>query len=381
MLWVLTLAAAGAQIECWEEFEDISNGAVDVPLFDGGAVQVATGEQFSCAIDADDDTVRCWGTESYTTTPPYVPADLGPVSAIAAGYEHVCVIPQSGGYRCWGGQSGAQEQVVTDLSAAVTDIACGVSVTCIRKTADQTVECYGPDFGVSLSPPNSLGAASAIDGGVAFACAIRESDDSVQCWGYNAPDTSSLPAAAAIAAGDGFVCAISRLDGAVSCSGATVPSNLEPATHISALKDPICIIGATTGTVTCWYGSTGTLFPRQPDPLGIGIITDVVPARTHICAMSESTTTPSTTPQSNEPTAGPTTPVTTAPDTTTPTTVPTPPDQVTPTPETDHSAPGWAIALGVVLGLVVLMFGLTFGAAACRDAPPAYESVNSPSYV
>ena len=118
--------AMNGRIYCWgyNEFGQLGDGTItDSPLPVGVAGlpssvrAVTTGGNFSCALMTDGG-VTCWGLNAagqlgdgtYIDRP--APVDVaglaGGVSAIAAGFYHVCGITKDGGVTCWGGNESGQ---------------------------------------------------------------------------------------------------------------------------------------------------------------------------------------------------------------------------------------------------------------------------------
>ncbi len=91
-------------VSCWGE-------SVSLPVpSDLGTVKwlaVAQGGSYTCAIKADD-SAACWGSSGFCTIdtscqPETVPTDLAAVSAISAGPEHVCALLKADQtVTCWG---------------------------------------------------------------------------------------------------------------------------------------------------------------------------------------------------------------------------------------------------------------------------------------
>ena len=153
------------------------------------AKAIATGYAHTCAI-LEGDSLKCWGsngegqlglgsTNSYDT--PQV-VDLGPASgtkhraqAIAAGFEHTCVILKNGNLnhgpvKCWG----RNEYLVSGQPAG--QLGLGNSKTDNSYNTPQAVD-LGPASGTKHT-------AKVIAAGGAHTCAILE-DDSLKCWGFN----------------------------------------------------------------------------------------------------------------------------------------------------------------------------------------------------
>ena len=101
-----------------------------------------------------------------------VPADLGPVSAVAAGWYHTCAVKADGHLVCFGwNNSGGQCAVPADLGP-VSAVAAGWYHTCAVK-ADGHLVCFGwNNSGGQCAVPADLGPVSAIAAGH-HTCAVK----------------------------------------------------------------------------------------------------------------------------------------------------------------------------------------------------------------
>lgn len=104
-------------IRCWgdDSYKQLGDGGVGsyVPtsvLHISNAVAVSAGGYHTCAL-LDGGVVQCWGYNACgqlgtgTTTDSYVPVNsslTAPAVALSAGLEHTCVFLQSGSAQCWG---------------------------------------------------------------------------------------------------------------------------------------------------------------------------------------------------------------------------------------------------------------------------------------
>jgi alpha-tubulin suppressor-like RCC1 family protein len=90
---------------------------VDVAGLTSGVSAIAVGGEHSCALTSGSG-LKCWGLNAKgqvgigTTTDSDPPVDVaglaGGVSAVAAGFYHVCGITKDGGVTCWGGNESGQ---------------------------------------------------------------------------------------------------------------------------------------------------------------------------------------------------------------------------------------------------------------------------------
>lgn len=209
-------------IHCWGEGSsgELGTGNSDsgdplpVPIDEGRATQVATGDSHSCAL-FDNGVVSCWGANNYgqlaspeidQSLPPTntISALQGRLSSIAAGREHTCGITTDGAVLCWGSSSLAEtgdgsilirEPTVVELpagSGVPNALAAGELGTCV--ITDTKILCWGNnDHGelgstdnVASSIPvevmNFVGTAQQIGMGDAHVCALNDSGD-IYCWG------------------------------------------------------------------------------------------------------------------------------------------------------------------------------------------------------
>jgi alpha-tubulin suppressor-like RCC1 family protein len=215
------------------------------------AVQVATGDRFSCAL-LDNGKVKCWGDNTYgnlgigSTTDwgdginemgDFLPSvNLGSgrtAKSISAGMSHVCAVLDNGSVKCWGaGWSGQLGTGATDnrgdASGEMGDslpavplgtgrtakyVAAGFDHTCALLD-NNTVKCWGDGsegelgYGDGASRgdgPGEMGDAlpvvnlgtgrtvKQLSAGWHGNCAVLD-NDSVKCWGNNDSGESGLGA-------------------------------------------------------------------------------------------------------------------------------------------------------------------------------------------
>jgi alpha-tubulin suppressor-like RCC1 family protein len=171
---------------------------------------------FSLLLSLGTSLALIWGGGAYTPVQASFtgsPAESGSaalqVTAVAAGFEHTCVLISGGVVECWGsnryGQLGAAAQtihpfplVVSLVGGTVTQIAAGAYHTCAL-LSNGTVQCWGLNSKGQLgntTPQNSSSApvavsglsnVSAISAGYDYTCAIIGTGPSstVDCWGNN----------------------------------------------------------------------------------------------------------------------------------------------------------------------------------------------------
>jgi alpha-tubulin suppressor-like RCC1 family protein len=178
------------------------------------AVQIAVGENISCAL-LNDDSVRCWGETRkahlgsaalFASTPLIIRGIDSPIS-MCMGDQHGCARLRNSSVTCWGsnsygqlgnGSAGSAED--GDLAAIaipslrdVVQIACGGNHTCAL-IKDGTVQCWGENYKaqsgkspiqsaiLTPTPVDGLASVQQISLGGSHSCALL-ADSSVRCWG------------------------------------------------------------------------------------------------------------------------------------------------------------------------------------------------------
>jgi len=155
-------------------------GEADPPP--GAFKAVTAGWSHTCAIRLDD-TVACWGEDSWTgkTHPP-----AGTFAQIAAGQEHTCGLRFGGAVVCWGFD---REGQIDAPPGAFTQISAGSTHSCGLRT-DGEIACWGDDrYGESDPPPGPF---KAVGAGHLFSCGLRP-DGRIACWGANDLGQSNPP--------------------------------------------------------------------------------------------------------------------------------------------------------------------------------------------
>jgi alpha-tubulin suppressor-like RCC1 family protein len=222
-LQTCALTRAGG-VKCWgsNSYGQLGNGTktdsptpVDVSGLGGGVIAIATGLDHTCAVTVSGG-VKCWGWNEYgqlgngTKTDSPTPVDVSGlssgVSAIAAGFEHTCILTSAGAVKCWGGNQVGQlgngtktdsptPVDVSGLSSGASAIATGGFHTCILTSAG-AVKCWGGNHlgqlgnGTNTDSPTPIdvnglsSGVSAIATGERHTC-ILTSDGGAKCWGRN----------------------------------------------------------------------------------------------------------------------------------------------------------------------------------------------------
>ncbi len=220
-----------------------------------------------------------WGTSQ----PAIVPADLGGIRKVAAGFGHGVAIRSDGAVRCWGLNSDGQSTVPEGLPEIIAISAGGWAEAgsegfTVAISTDGVIHSWGSNtYGQCNVPPSPLPWRS-IEAGGSHVVGV-DGRQVVHCWGNNWYGQSSSPIITGprdIAAGTFHSVAILN-DGSALCWGrneygeSTPPAGLFDLTAVAA-GDRHVVSLRSNGTVACWgSNSAGQCTP----PPGLGIVTDV----------------------------------------------------------------------------------------------------------
>jgi len=182
------------------------------------AVSVSLGQYHACAI-LDDDSLKCWGSNGYgqlgigsttqQTTPQTVNLGTGRTAvSVSGGQYHTCAVLDDDSLKCWGTNSygqlgiGSTTQQTTPQTVnlgtgrTAVSVSAGYTHTCAILD-DESLKCWGVgtagQLGIGLNvnqiTPQTVGlgtgrTAVSVSAGVQHTCAILD-DGSLKCWGYN----------------------------------------------------------------------------------------------------------------------------------------------------------------------------------------------------
>lgn len=188
-----------------------------VPAFQG-AVSIATGTKFSCAVLANGN-VMCTGDNSYgalgngsKVAKSELPVEVQGITnalQVTAGGQFACALLRGGAVECWGANSVGElgdgtftkrlaPVAVQGLNNTVQTIDAGAEHVCALLT-DNTLQCWGKNTngqlgdGIDLTKttrknssvpvtPTNLGAVSELSLAGNYSCAKRSSGE-IRCWG------------------------------------------------------------------------------------------------------------------------------------------------------------------------------------------------------
>ena len=233
---------------------------------------------FGC-VRLNDGAVHCVGEKSNGRTTP--PDDLGRVTQLAVGRDHVCaVVGSSARVRCWGNSGGGRTTPPDDLDQVV-QLASGGSHSCAL-TALGAVHCWGDSgFGQS-SPPAGLGPdgvlvpVAEIGVGNDHSCALTTSGK-VRCWGKigNPEDQGDGD----MSQGTGS-CVVPALEGAVACGSDMTPlDDIGLVTQLAVGGNHSC--ATVSGAVFCW-GDDGD--GQSTPPMDLDQVVQIDLGWYHSCA-------------------------------------------------------------------------------------------------
>ena len=233
---------------CWGEF---GNPAVPADL----AVTVDSAVIAALGVTLDPVVTAVPSSSLIRNIP--LPENLKDVTAIAAGYSHVCALESNGSVSCWGDNSAQQCIIPPGQNENITAIAAGKHFTCAIKK-NGSVSCWGDrDYG-KIDPPLGLTNVTSLTAGFSHTCALK-ADRSITCWGQDFQLKFQAPSSpfeyTVLAAGRHHTCGLTST-GLVGCWGRTVaptivPLGLSDVTVIAAGDTHTCAIKR-DGSVICW---------------------------------------------------------------------------------------------------------------------------------
>lgn len=289
-------------ITCWG---GNANGQAAAPST-GTFVAVAAGRNFSCALRSDG-TIACWGDNALGQ----LAAPAGKFTALALGRAHGCARDEEGAPRCWG-DPGPGKGSVPEPKYGYLSVSAGSGFGCAND-ADGYIDCAGMtgsltppsrryrmlSFGDTRAcaiamdntlacwgaplPPPPVGTFRSVAVGASHACAIREEDRTIACWG---DDTYSQATPVAggfdrVYAGDRFSCALNN--GNLQCWGqGAVVTGMPQEAFLEFAASGANACGRTTSDhVVCWGDEAA-----QWQPQSGGVSTLAVGAH-HACGVAE----------------------------------------------------------------------------------------------
>jgi alpha-tubulin suppressor-like RCC1 family protein len=188
----------------------------DVTGLSSGVIDIAAGPTHNCALMITGG-VKCWGAQGlglvlgsdYDPSPYYSPVDVKGLSsgavAIAAGKFYTCALMKDSGVKCWGasGSSGVLgDGTKTDRRYPIDVVELGQPVIYIDANQysvcvllqDGSIKCWGLNLIQSQITEYSFSLPTTQEGftkkitrfsvGLVHACAVME-DSTVMCWGDN----------------------------------------------------------------------------------------------------------------------------------------------------------------------------------------------------
>ena len=189
---------------------------------------ISAGEDFTCAVGAEDLVPICWG-EGYhydqREDRPFSSVREESFTSVSSGDNHVCALREDQTVACWGSNSANKASPPPERFSAISS---GTEHTCALRARDGVAVCWGSnrdpfdrydEYKGQASPPYRE-RFTAISSGDAHTCALRE-DGTVACWGDDDFGQSSPPE------GERFVSILSlgidscglREDGTTVCWG------------------------------------------------------------------------------------------------------------------------------------------------------------------
>ena len=294
--WASCALDADNYLTCW----GIDDGDLFTPP-EGTFRQTDGGDGFGCALKSDG-AIDCWG--GLNGWKQLDAPDTGTFTLVSSGNVHACALKSDGTAACWGGvhpagtsNAGQTIPAAVAPTSTFTTLDAGPDLTCGVRT-DGTLQCWGATTHNRQDVPTAVGGFSRVAVGYSHVCAIRSSDQGVECWGEElffdregdrTPDdiggkgnhTTTIPPAGThrytdITAGDSHTCAI-RDDKKAVCWGyhadsryAVPGSDDDPQgfgsinyVDIATGGNPNCAIRESDGSLSCWNHEKSQYLPSR----------------------------------------------------------------------------------------------------------------------
>ena len=190
MGWHHACARDGAgSTTCWgsDVYSQLSSFPVGAQFQDLGL-----GRAHTCGIRSSDGSVLCWGDEPGLVAVTPSPAFFVNWVGVAGGDGVACGIRFDLSRDCWADISDAQDQqLLSNEAGPWRQLTIGSSFVCGIK--DSELSCVGREnpFGVLASVPEAP--MKFVDAGHDHACAVREWDGEVECWGRDDDGQATVP--------------------------------------------------------------------------------------------------------------------------------------------------------------------------------------------
>ncbi|GAB4827596.1 hypothetical protein Ancab_034479 [Ancistrocladus abbreviatus] len=175
------------QLECWRGMK----GSSQLSTGDDEFRLISSGLGYSCGILMNNNQVRCWGNDS--TIVDLIQGQFGNISmsTIVAGARHVCGFDLNRVLVCKGDNSSGQ--LKSPSGEAFSKLALGMNFSCGIRESNNSVVCWGGGGGGEYSSNLTQGLSfESIVAGLNFVCGLSSENFSVICWGPGWSSNGSL---------------------------------------------------------------------------------------------------------------------------------------------------------------------------------------------
>jgi alpha-tubulin suppressor-like RCC1 family protein len=215
---------------------------------------VSAGTYFTCTLDGLS-TASCMGDNGDgQATPP-----TASMNSLDSSTFHSCGVLTDDTLTCWGRDRHGEGTPPAGTYRSV-DVGIG-STSCAIRASDNGVDCWGLEIGKgrTITPTAPVGEFTQISIGRNWACGLLI-DSTLSCWGFTEP-ASTPPTGTFSNVSSGFfdTCGV-RTDGTIACwgfdsTGVVSGTPAATATSVSLGSSSACAV-LTDGTLSCWGAST-----------------------------------------------------------------------------------------------------------------------------
>ena len=252
----------GGSFKCWGLSQTFPNTG-GVPDTINEIKELSAAGYSTCALKTDG-TAECWGDNTFINTEP-----SGKFLSINTGKDHVCAIDPTYHLNCWGDPQAIPLTTTVGMSKPTDEVkavSAGDGYDCAIKKADDKLDCWGS---LSFDETNlPSGVVKAVSVGDRHACAILN-NDRVQCWGNTSITGWGSTQFTDIDSGSDFACARKQSDNTLVCKGnaSNIPP-LDTGTGFSAFASDflhLCALQSKTPSghyLACWGNNDYGQAPR-----------------------------------------------------------------------------------------------------------------------
>ncbi|KAJ8764011.1 hypothetical protein K2173_004889 [Erythroxylum novogranatense] len=173
---VNTINNVTGTVTCWRGNEPRR------PTFSHRFESISCGFGFCCGALMNSGRIRCWGRNSVIAREIESEFVNMSMSSVSVGGSHACGVNSTGFLVCKGHNSFGQLNVPANSALEYSQVALGANHSCAIRQSNQSVVCWGGGGGYEVDVTKGLFFESIVSGSN-FTCGLIASNFSIICWG------------------------------------------------------------------------------------------------------------------------------------------------------------------------------------------------------